>query len=128
MVKLQAANSALMAVEQLRAAVEKESFLMIKAQALWTDILSAKTVVYNTIVGTTTGLLKGLRIAFAMTGIGAIVLGIVALIMNFEKLGGWIDSAIENSRILALVLKFCWLQFMHLLRRMNFFSVKSIQV
>lgn len=105
MVKLQAANSALMAVEQLRAAVEKESFLMIKAKALWTDILSAKTVVYNTIVGTTTGLLKGLRIAFAMTGIGAIVLGIVALIMNFEKLGGWIDSAIEKFKNLGVGLK-----------------------
>jgi hypothetical protein len=105
MVKLQAANSALMAVEQLRSSLEKESFLMIKAKSLWTDILSAKTIVYNTIVGTTTGLLKGLRIAFALTGIGAIVLGIGALIMNFDKLGGWIDSAIEKFKNLGIGIK-----------------------
>lgn len=83
-VKLQAAQSALMAIEQLRASLEKESFLMIKAKALQTNILSAATAAYTAVVGTTTGAVKLFRLALVSTGIGAIIVGIGLLIANFD--------------------------------------------
>lgn len=106
-VKLQAAQSALMAIEQLRASLEKESFLMIKAKAIQTNVLTAATAVYNTVVGTSTGLMKVFRIALMSTGIGAIVVGLGLLIANFDKVQAFVKKAIAefgNLRDMMLIL------------------------
>ncbi len=85
LVKLQGAQAALMGIEQLRANLEKESFLMIKAKAIQTKALTALQLVYNTVVGKSNGLLKLFKLALASTGIGLIIVGIGLLIANFEK-------------------------------------------
>jgi hypothetical protein len=50
-----------------------------------TTALTAATGAYSLVVGTSTGLLKAFRIALAGTGIGLLVLGLVALITNFDE-------------------------------------------
>ena len=65
-----------------------------------TIALTTATSAYNVVVGTSTGLLKGLRIALAATGIGAIVIGVVALWQNFDKVTaalGKVKTALENA-------------------------------
>ncbi len=86
MVKLQAATSVLNGLEQIRASLEKESMLMIKAKAIATNVMTAAQYVYTTAVGTTTGAMKVLRIAMLALPILLIIAGIAALV-------GWMMSS-----------------------------------
>jgi uncharacterized membrane protein len=74
----------------------KDSFLqlgtVIKQTAIGQALLTAATVVYNTVVGTSTGLMKALRIALISTGIGALVVGVGLLVANFDK----VVSVVKN--------------------------------
>jgi hypothetical protein len=85
MVKLQGATAVLTSLEQIRGALEKESFLMLKAKALQTNLLSIATLGYSAVVGTTTGAVKLFRLALVSTGIGAIIVGLGLLIANMDK-------------------------------------------
>jgi hypothetical protein len=85
MVKLQGATAVLTSLEQIRAALEKESFLMLKAKALQTNLLSVATAGYSAVVGTTTGAVKLFRLALISTGIGAIIVGLGLLVANMDK-------------------------------------------
>lgn len=117
LVQLQGAQAALVAVEQLRASLEKESFLMIKLKTIATKGLTVETEkstlaqiragiatktltflqgAYNAAVGTSTGLMKVFRIALASTGLGAIVVGLVLLIANFDLVKDAVTTAIEK--------------------------------
>jgi hypothetical protein len=93
MVKLQAATSVLTGLEQIRASLEKESFMMQKAKTIQTYALATATGVYSAVVGTTTGALKILRIALISTGIGAIVVAIGLLIANFDIVTEYVKKA-----------------------------------
>lgn len=93
-VKLQAAQSALAGIEQIRMSLEKESFLMLKAKAIQTNVLSAAQAAYAAIVGTTTGALKLFRLALIGTGIGAIIVGLGLLIANFDSVVKWVKQTI----------------------------------
>lgn len=81
LVKLQGVQAALAGIEQIRAALEKESALRIKATTLAQQL-------YTLAVGETTGALKLLRLALVATGIGALIVGIVLLVQNWDKLTG----------------------------------------
>lgn len=96
LVQLQGAQAALVAVEQLRASLEKESFLRLKLQTIATKALTAAQLIYNTVVGTSTGLMKVFRLALASTGIGAIVVGLGLLIANFDLVKEAVTTAIEK--------------------------------
>jgi hypothetical protein len=85
LVKMQAAQSALAGIEQLRLSLEKESVLMLNLKNVQTKIATGLTAAYATVVGTTTGGLKLLRLALISTGIGAIIVGLGLLIANFDK-------------------------------------------
>jgi hypothetical protein len=85
LVKMQAAQSALAGIEQLRLSLEKESVLMLNLKNIQTKIATGLTAAYATVVGTTTGGLKLLRLALISTGIGAIIVGLGLLIANFDK-------------------------------------------
>lgn len=85
LVKMQAAQSVLAGIEQLRVAVEKEGILMMTLKTAQTKIATAAQAAYATVVGTTTGGLKLLRLALVSTGIGAIIVGLGLLIANFDK-------------------------------------------
>jgi len=106
MVKMQAAQSVLLSVEQIRKSLEKESVLRLtliniqtKAAAVGTALYAGAQAALTTVIGTTTGALKLLRIALVATGLGAIVVGIGLVIANFDKLKdtiiGVIDSALK---------------------------------
>jgi hypothetical protein len=101
MVKLQAATATLNGLEQIRAALEKESFLMQKAKIVQTKVLTGLTAAYSVAVGSSTGALKLFRLALIATGIGAIVVGIGMLVANFDKLAEFVRRATSGFQSLG---------------------------
>jgi hypothetical protein len=83
----------LQAITAITSGIEQARVLILEQLAAKTGIAGAAQSAYNVIVGTSTGLLKGLRIALAATGIGLFVFGLVALVENFDK----VKRALENS-------------------------------
>ena len=53
---------------------------------------SKATVLYNFVVGQSTGVMKLFRIALASTGIGLLIIGIGTLVANFDKLQSFISQ------------------------------------
>jgi hypothetical protein len=100
-VKLQAATATMNGLEQIRAALEKESFLRMKARVVQQNLVTGATAAYNVVVGTSTGLMKALRLAMLALPIFAIIAGVTLLITNFEKLSnlmkGFTDFFTSNS-------------------------------
>ena len=86
LVKLQAVQAVLASLEEIRGALEKESFLMQKAKTLQTWLLTTATGAYATVVGTSTGAMKLFKIALASTGIGLFIVALGAVVANFDKL------------------------------------------
>jgi hypothetical protein len=95
MVQLQAATSVLTGLEQIRANLEKESFLMQKAKILQTKVMTVLTAAYSAAVGTSTGALKLFRLALIATGIGAIIVAVGLLIANFDKLVEYVMKGVH---------------------------------
>jgi hypothetical protein len=60
---------------------------------------------YNFVVGTSTGLTKAFRIALAATGIGLVIIALVALIENFDKVNDAINGTSATTRALASTLE-----------------------
>lgn len=113
-VKLQGAQAAMMATEQLFNLTRKESFIAMKAQAIGTNLMTAAQTAYSTVVGTSTGALKVFKIALASTGIGALIVGLGLLIANFEAVSTWVKDTIKkfmnlSDTILVLLGPIGWL-------------------
>jgi hypothetical protein len=68
-------------------------------------ILTVAQSAYNLVVGTSTGLTKAFRIALAATGIGLVVIALVALIENFDKINESINGTSATTRALASTLE-----------------------
>lgn len=79
LLKVQASLAILNGLQAVAATLNKDSAASVV-------ILSAAQKAYTFIVGGTTGALKLLRLAFAATGIGLLILGIIALVQNFDRL------------------------------------------
>lgn len=79
LVKLQAIMAVTSAIEQGRVVITEQL-------AAKTGVLGAATKAYNIVVGTSTGALKAFRVALAATGVGLLVIGIAALVENFDKI------------------------------------------
>jgi len=92
--KVTAATAIANGVEQLAKQIKEES-------SLKTGVLTAATAAYNVVVGTSTGLMKAFRIALAATGVGALVLGLIALVENFDKVKDAISGTSDTTRALA---------------------------
>tara|TARA_R110000868_G_scaffold22498_2_gene92381 strand:+ start:1778 stop:3754 length:1977 start_codon:yes stop_codon:yes gene_type:complete len=73
----------------------------IKDTAIGQGLLTVATTVYNTVVGTTTGGMKALRIAMLSTGIGALVVGIGLLIANFDKVISLFKPIIDGFKAIG---------------------------
>lgn len=76
----------------------------VEATDLFTKSSKASTVAQtasNFVIGTSTGLLKAFRIALAATGVGLLVLALVALIVNFEKVQEWLTNLIPGFGMVA---------------------------
>jgi hypothetical protein len=114
MVKLQSATSVLTGLEQIRANLEKEQHLTIRAKALQTKILTAATAAYSVAVGTSSGALRVFRLALISTGIGAILVAVGLLIANFDKVTGavknvsdWFGNLGEKTKLaLSIIFPF----------------------
>ena len=93
---------------KLRAVLSKVGLALTREEAVATNTktvgmvaLSAATAVYNTVVGTSTGLMKVFRLALLSTGIGALIVGLGLLIANFSKVQKWVGSIIDGFKALG---------------------------
>ena len=90
-VKITAATAVANGVQQLANLVRDES-------AIKTAVLTGATVAYNVVVGTSTGLMKAFRLALAGTGVGLLVVGLIALIENFDKIKDALSGTSDATR------------------------------
>ena len=95
--KVTAATAVANGVQQLATLIKEES-------ALKTAVLTGATAAYNLVVGQSTGALKLFRLALAGTGVGLLVVGLVALIENFDKIKDSISGTSDTTRALASTL------------------------
>jgi len=95
--KVTAATAVANGVNQLAALIKEEN-------ALKTGIQTAAENAYALAVGKSTGALKVLRLALAATGVGALIVGLVALIENFDKIKDAINGTSDTTRALAATL------------------------
>jgi hypothetical protein len=78
-------------VQQLSSLIKEES-------AVKTAVLTGATAAYNVVVGTSTGALKAFRLALAATGVGLLVVGLIALIENFDKIKDALSGTSDATR------------------------------
>ena len=86
LLKVQAATAIANGVQQV-------ANLLLEESKIKTLVLTNAQAAYATVVGTSTGAMKAFRIALAATGIGLLVVGLIALVENFDK----VKRALENS-------------------------------
>ena len=91
--KMVAIQSILNGVQEIGNALQKESAFMIGLNNVQTKAAAAAQAVYTTAVGASTGAMKLFRTALLATGIGAIIAGIIALAMNWDKLTAAINGS-----------------------------------
>lgn len=96
-VKLQAVQAVLAGIEQIRATLEKESFLMQKAKTAQTWLTIAAQKAYNVVTGASIGVTKALKLALAATGIGAIVVAVGFLASNWDKVKTSVGKAAKST-------------------------------
>lgn len=94
LLKVQAATAIANGVSQIANLIKEESFIKTAA-------LTTATTAYNLAVGTSTGALKVFRLALAATGVGALVIGLVALYENFDKVKQFAYNAIPGLESFA---------------------------
>jgi hypothetical protein len=85
LLKVNAAMAVLQGLQAIQNVLQKESAAMLLLNEVRTYALAAATTTYNTVVGTSTGLVRVLRIAMAsLTGVGIIGF-LILLITNFDQ-------------------------------------------
>jgi len=72
-------------VMAITSSIEQARNILIEQARSKTGALSVAQGLYSTVVGTSTGALKLFRIALASTGIGLLVIGLGALVANWDK-------------------------------------------
>jgi hypothetical protein len=78
LLKVQAATAIANGVQQI-------ANLLLEESRIKTLLNTQATAAYATVVGTSTGAMKAFRIALAATGVGLLVIGLIALVQNFDK-------------------------------------------
>lgn len=78
LLKVQAATAIANGVQQI-------ANLLLEESRIKTLLTTQAQAAYAVVVGTSTGAMKAFRIALAATGVGLLVLGLVALVQNFDK-------------------------------------------
>jgi hypothetical protein len=85
MLKVESAIGLTVGIQSIANALQKESALAIGLSTVATKIQTGAQVVYATVVGTTTGALKALRVALLSTGVGALVIALGFLIAKMTE-------------------------------------------
>jgi hypothetical protein len=83
----------------------KESLSSFKALRASVAATAIAQSIYTAAIGTTTGAMKLFRLAMIATGIGAIVIGIVALAMNFKKVSTFVKNLTDKMGVFGQVMK-----------------------
>lgn len=91
LVRLQGVMAVTNGLQQAQALFQKESSFSL-------NVLNPLQRAYTTYIGESTGALKLFKNAFLAIGIGAIVIAIVALVQNWEKLSDAISGTTESQR------------------------------
>lgn len=73
--------------------LDKESGILKAKDIVLTKASAVAQGLYTAVVGTSTGALKLFKIALASTGIGLLIVGIGALVANWESFVKWIKSS-----------------------------------
>jgi hypothetical protein len=98
LVKLQAVQAVLAGLEEIRAILEKESLVRIKAKLIFDKIKIASEYAYTTAIGTSTGALKLARLAMLALPIVAIIAGIVAIAGAMGAFSSSTEEATEKQK------------------------------
>lgn len=85
LLRVNAVMAILQGLQQVQILLQKESAAATLANTLATRAQIVAQTLFNIVVGTSTGLMKALRIAFAATGVGLLVLGVLALVNAFKS-------------------------------------------
>lgn len=88
----------LMAVQGVVNAISEVANNLNSDAILGIQVRTAYEKVYQTVVGNSTGALKGLKLALAATGVGALVIGLGLLIANFDKVMSSISSVSQRQK------------------------------
>lgn len=92
MTKLQAAQGALNSIQVIRQQLQEKSIAITRLQA------AAQTFL-NKAIGNGTKATKAFRVALLATGIGALIVGITALIANWDKLTAALGGATKAQKL-----------------------------
>mgnify|MGYP006919628543 CR=1 FL=1 len=108
-VKLQAVQTVLASLEQLKLALDKQSILVTKSKAIATAVMTAAQYAWTTATAGTTTAMGVLRLAMLAIPLVALVAGIVALVAviielssateDLEKIYSELNAAIEKNRL-----------------------------
>jgi len=98
LLKVNAAMAILQGLQQVQAVLMEES-------AAKSYVATAAQKLYALVVAETTGALKAMRIAFALTGIGAVILGLGFLISKFMEAKRATEAAAESQKLFQESLK-----------------------
>ena len=85
MLKVESAIGLTVGIQSIANALQKESALAIGLSTVATKIQTGAQIVYATVVGTTTGALKALRVALLSTGVGALVVALGLLVSKLSE-------------------------------------------
>ena len=85
MLKVESAIGLTVGIQSIANALQKESALAIGLSTVATKIQTGAQVIYATVVGTTTGALKALRVALVSTGVGALVVALGFLVAKMTE-------------------------------------------
>lgn len=85
MLKVESAIGLTVGIQSIANALQKESALAIGLSTVATKIQTGAQIVYATVVGTTTGALKALRVALLSTGVGALVVALGFLVAKMSE-------------------------------------------
>lgn len=93
LLRVNAAMAILQGLQQIQVTLQKESAAATFANTLATRVQTIALIAYNFVVGTSTGLMKAFRIALATTGIGLLVIGVLALVEAFKSSNDEMEDA-----------------------------------
>jgi hypothetical protein len=96
LVKITAATAVANSVQQLSALIKEENAVKTAVLTARTFALTAAQGAFTTVVGASTGAMKVFRLALAATGVGLLVIGLIALVENFDKVKQFAFNAIPG--------------------------------
>jgi len=96
LVKITAATAVANSVQQLSALIKEENAVKTAVLTARTFALTAAQGAFTTVVGASTGAMKVFRLALAATGVGLLVIGLIALVENFDKVKQFAFNAVPG--------------------------------